>query len=146
MWTVEPSSQSVFSGQNVYVFLWWLSFFVLSESSTDSSIQTKTKFRWPNPPSTCPDPHLGSWNCLPHQAHIAMKWADQQHWPAGFESRSFSTSPSLYPHFNRPSGFWPCVKSCLVGWQRQIIDQIHRVRFTWPLSLKRTWSHYYYYY
>ena len=23
-------------------------------------------------------------------------------------------SPPLYPHFNRPSGFWPCVKSCLV--------------------------------
>ena len=20
-----------------------------------------------------------------------------------------------YPHFNRPPGFWPCVKSCLVG-------------------------------
>ena len=28
---------------------------------------------------------------------------------------SFPTSPPLYPHFNRPSGFWPCVKSCLVG-------------------------------
>ena len=24
-------------------------------------------------------------------------------------------SPPLYPHFNRPSGFWPCVKSCLLG-------------------------------
>ena len=24
-------------------------------------------------------------------------------------------SPPLYPHFNWPSGFWPCVKSCLVG-------------------------------
>ena len=24
-------------------------------------------------------------------------------------------SPPLYLHFNRPSGFWPCVKSCLVG-------------------------------
>ena len=23
--------------------------------------------------------------------------------------------PHLYPHFNRPSGFWACVKSCLVG-------------------------------
>ena len=28
---------------------------------------------------------------------------------------SFPTSPPLYPHFNWPSGFWPCVKSCLVG-------------------------------
>ena len=24
-------------------------------------------------------------------------------------------SPPLYPHFNWPSDFWPCVKSCLVG-------------------------------
>ena len=23
--------------------------------------------------------------------------------------------PLLYPHFNRPSCFWPCVKSCMVG-------------------------------
>ena len=28
---------------------------------------------------------------------------------------SFRPSPPLYPHFNWPSGFWPCVKSCLVG-------------------------------
>ena len=28
---------------------------------------------------------------------------------------SFPTFPPLYPHFNWPSGFWPCVKSCLVG-------------------------------
>ena len=31
---------------------------------------------------TCQDPHLGSWNCLPHQAHIApsepMSSTDQQ--------------------------------------------------------------------
>ena len=24
-------------------------------------------------------------------------------------------SPPLYPHFNRPLGFLPCIKSCLVG-------------------------------
>ena len=30
-------------------------------------------------------------------------------------SRPPLPSPPLYPHFNRPSGFWPCVKSCLVG-------------------------------
>ena len=62
-----------------------------------------------------PDPHLGSWNCLPHQAHIAlsepMSSIDQQ----GSSLGSFSTSPFLYPHFNRPLGFWLCVKSCLVG-------------------------------
>ena len=64
---------------------------------------------------TCPDPHLGSWNCLPHQAHIApsepMSSTDQQ----GSSLDSFLTFPPPYPHFNRPSGFWPCVKSCLVG-------------------------------
>ena len=32
---------------------------------------------------TCPDPHLGSWNCFPHQAHIALS---ERHRPAGFES------------------------------------------------------------
>ena len=64
---------------------------------------------------TCPDPHFGSWNCLPHQAHIALSellsCTDKQ----GSSLGSFPTSPPLYPHFNRTSGFWPCVKSCLVG-------------------------------
>ena len=60
---------------------------------------------------------MGSWNCLPHEAHIApsepMSSIDQQ----GSSLCSFPTSPHppLYPHFNRPSGFGPCVKSCLVG-------------------------------
>ena len=43
---------------------------------------------------TCPDPHLGSWNCLPHQAHIApsepMSSIDQ----LGSSLGSFSISPS----------------------------------------------------
>ena len=60
---------------------------------------------------TCPDPHLGSWNCLPHHALIApyepMSSIDQQ----GSSLDSFPTFPPPYPHFNRPSGFWPCVKS-----------------------------------
>ena len=64
---------------------------------------------------TCPDPHLGSWNCLPHQAHIVpsepMSSINQQ----GSCLDSFPTFLPPYPHFNRPSGFWPCVKSCLVG-------------------------------
>ena len=47
---------------------------------------------------TCPDPHLGSWNCLPHQAHIAlsepMSSIDQQ----GSSHGSFPTFPSpLFP-------------------------------------------------
>ena len=45
---------------------------------------------------TCPDPHLGSWNCLPHQAHIApsepMSSIDQQ----GSRLGSF-LPPPLYP-------------------------------------------------
>ena len=40
-----------------------------------------------------------------------MSNTDQQ----GSSLGSFPTSPPLYSHFNRPSGFWPCVKSCLVG-------------------------------
>ena len=59
--------------------------------------------------------YLGSWNCLPYQAHIApsepMNRIDQ----LGSSLGSFPTSPLLYPHFNRPSGFWPCVKPRLVG-------------------------------
>ena len=43
---------------------------------------------------TYPDPHLGSWNCLPHQAHVAlsepMSSIDQQ----GSSLGSFPTSPS----------------------------------------------------
>ena len=43
---------------------------------------------------TCPDPHLGSWNCLPYQAHIApsepMSSIDKQ----GSSLGSFPTLPS----------------------------------------------------
>ena len=46
----------------------------------------------------CPDPHLGSWNCLPHQAHITpsepMSSIDQQ-------GSSLSSSPTF------PSPFSP---------------------------------------
>ena len=45
----------------------------------------------------CPDPHLGSWNCLPHQAHIApsepMSSIDQQ----GLSLGSFPTPPHFFP-------------------------------------------------
>ena len=64
---------------------------------------------------TCPDPHLGSWNCLPHQAHIALSEPMSSTDKLGSSLGSFPTSPPLYPHFHRPSGFWPGVKSCLVG-------------------------------
>ena len=41
------------------------------------------------------------------------RWAALTSW-VRVSARS-RPSPPLYPHFNRPSGFWPCVKSCLVG-------------------------------
>ena len=44
---------------------------------------------------TCPDPHLGSWNCLPQQAHIAPSepMSSIDHRPAGFESRLVPNLP-----------------------------------------------------
>ena len=46
---------------------------------------------------TCPDPDLGSWNCLPYQAHIAPSWPmssiDQQVSSLG----SFPTFPFPSP-------------------------------------------------
>ena len=46
---------------------------------------------------TCPDPHLGSWNCSPHQAHIApsepMSNMAQQSSSLG----SFQTFPPFIP-------------------------------------------------
>ena len=41
------------------------------------------------------------------------RWAAQTSW-VRVSARS-RPSPPRFPHFNRPSGFWPCVKSCLVG-------------------------------
>ena len=42
---------------------------------------------------TCQDPHLGSWNCLPHQAHIAPSEPMSKHRLTGFESRLVSDLP-----------------------------------------------------
>ena len=61
---------------------------------------------------TCPDPRETA--CL-----IRLTLHQVSRWAAGTSRVRVSTRsrPSLppYPHFNRPSGFWPCVKSCLVG-------------------------------
>ena len=63
-----------------------------------------------------PGPTFGFVKLLASSGSHCTKWADEQHRQAGFESRLVPDLPlSLYPHFNRPSGFWPCVKSCLVG-------------------------------
>ena len=90
---------------------------------------------------TCPDPHLGSWNCLPHQAHIApsepMSSTDQQ----GSSLDSFPTFPPPYPHFNRPSGFWPCVKSCLVGGSDKKSPADFLETYIWYLTLLSSSSH-----
>ena len=52
-------------------------------------------------------------------AHIAlskpMSSIDQQGSCLGSCLGSCSTSLSLTPTINRPSGHWPCVRSCLVG-------------------------------
>ena len=61
-----------------------------------------------------PGPTFGFVKLLAASGSHCTKWADEQHRPAGFESR-LVPSPPLYPHFNWSSGFWPCVKSCLVG-------------------------------
>ena len=54
------------------------------------------------------------WQTSVLQAHIAlsepMSNVDQQ----GSRLGSFPNFPSPYPHFNRPSGYWPCVEPCLV--------------------------------
>ena len=54
---------------------------------------------------TYPDPHLGSWNCLPHQAHIALSEPMSSTDKQGSSLGSFPTSPPLYPHFNRVRAF-----------------------------------------
>ena len=62
-----------------------------------------------------PGPTFGFVKLLASSGSHCTKWADEQHRQAGFESRLVPDLPPLYPHFNRPSSFWPCVKSCLVG-------------------------------
>ena len=61
---------------------------------------------------TCPDLDLGPWYCLTHWTHIALSGSMTSRVRV---SARFRPSPPLYPHFNRPSGFWPCIKSCMVG-------------------------------
>ena len=51
----------------------------------------------------------------PLSPHIALSEPMSSTGKQGSSLGSFPTSPPLYPHFNRPSGFSPCVKSCLVG-------------------------------
>ena len=41
-----------------------------------------------------------------------IKWVNDKQ---GSSLGSFPTFSPLYPHFSRPSGFWPSVKSCLMG-------------------------------
>ena len=44
--------------------------------------------------------------------HLVGQWAAQT---CRVRASTRSWPPPLYPHFNRPSGFWSCVKPCLVG-------------------------------
>ena len=61
---------------------------------------------------TCPDLDLGSWYCLIYLTHIALCGSMTSRVRVSARSWPY---PPLYPHFNRPSGFWLYVKSCLVG-------------------------------
>ncbi len=45
--------------------------------------------------------------------HLVGRWAAQT--SRVWVSARYQPSPPLYSHFNRPLGFWLCVKSCLVG-------------------------------
>ena len=82
---------------------------------------------------TCPDPHLGSWNCLPLQAHIApsepMSSIDQQ----GSSLDSFPTfASSFYPHFNRTFGLFDHVSS-RVWWEAATNNRWDEWQIpTWP--------------
>ena len=83
---------------------------------------------------TCPV----SWGCRIHRLHLGRgvrrawtqiwvqdklgssgpyctKWADDSIVKQGSSFGSCPTFPPLNPLYNRPSGHWPCVKSCLVG-------------------------------
>ena len=61
---------------------------------------------------TCPDLDLDPWYCLIPSTYIALSGSMTSRVWVSARSRP---SPPLYPHFNWPSGFWSCVKSCLVG-------------------------------
>ena len=55
-------------------------------------------------------------------------------------------SPPLYSHFNWPSGFWPCVKSCLVGGSDKYIHsediKYHDTGNGWTFISVSAWKNY----
>ena len=61
--------------------------------------------------------------------HLMGRWAAQTS-RVRVSARSRSSLP-LYPHFNRPSGFWPCVKSCLVGGSDKYHTETGRICPSW---------------
>ena len=64
---------------------------------------------------TCLDPDLGpkpAW-LIRLTLHEVGRWATQT--SNIWASAGTRPTPPLNPHFNRPSGHWPCVKPCLVG-------------------------------
>ena len=58
---------------------------------------------------------FGSMSCDALQAHIALSEPMTSIVQQGPSLGSSSTPPSLNLHYNRPTGHWPCVTSCLVG-------------------------------
>ena len=62
-----------------------------------------------------PGPRFGSMSSKAHQTHIALSGPMTSIVKQGSILSWFPTFPFPNPHYNRPSGHWPCVKSCLVG-------------------------------
>ena len=81
---------------------------------------------------TCPDPHLGSWNCLPHQAHIApsepMSSIDQK-------GSSLGSFPTPLPFIPTLIGLWGFdLVSSRVWWEAAT----NKRKCIWPLKISAT--------
>ena len=68
----------------------------------------------------CPDPHLGSWNCLPHQAHIALSEPMSSTDKQGSSLGSFPTFPSPLSPLLSAFGLLTLCQVVSGGRQRQI--------------------------
>ena len=90
---------------------------------------------------TCPDPHLGSWNCLPHQAHIApsetMSSIDQQ----GSSLGSFPTFPSPLSQLYAAFGLLTMSQVMSGGRQRQInrFEVVHEYIYIYVAMCSKRW-------
>ena len=80
--------------------------------------------------ASMPRPRFGSMSSLVNQAHIALSGLMTSIVQQGSNLARARPSSPLNPHYNRPSGYWPCVKSSLGGRYKY---QQHRTRLTHQL-------------